>query len=558
MTMASRLPAFAAALLLMSCACAGGACAHEAAAPVEVTLLAINDFHGNLMPPPGGVRIADPSDRKQMLAVPAGGSAHMAALVKSLRAGRRNTLFVAAGDLIGASPLLSSLFHDEPTIDSLSLMGLDLATVGNHEFDKGRDELLRMQYGECHPDGGCKGPHRFRGAGFHYLAANVVDRTTGGTVFPPYEVREFDGIPVAFIGVILRDTPLIVTPAGTAGLVFRDEAETVNALVPELRGRGIEAIVVLIHEGGIPTGGYNECPGISGDIVDIVGKFDKAVDVVVSGHTHRAYNCRIDGRLVTSADRYGTMVTAIDLKLDPRSHDVVSATADNRIVRADGPSDPEQTALIAPYAARAEPLANRSAGTITGNLTRQPSRTGESVLGDIVADAQLEATRGDADGGAVIAFTNAGGIRLDILKKGDGAVTYADLFGTQPFRNDLVTLTLTGAQIKRALEQQWSDPTDPHMLQVSRGFRYRWDGSQPDGSRVPVESIRLNGQSIDLAGSYRVTVNGFLATGGDLFTAFRDGTERRVGIHDVDALDRYFGANSPISPGEPNRIQRID
>jgi 5'-nucleotidase len=555
-----KASAFAActAALVITVACVFGASAQEAGAPIEATILAINDFHGHLIPPPGGVRIIDPADRAHTVAVPAGGVEHLAALVKELRAGRKNTVFVAAGDLVGASPLLSSLFSDEPTIDSLSLMGLDIAAVGNHEFDRGRDELLRLQYGGCRRDGGCRGPHPFVGAKFHYLAANVVDRTTGGTVFPPYEVREFDGIPVAFIGLTLKDTPAIVTPAGTAGLEFRDEAETVNALVPELRARGVEAIVVLVHEGGIPTGGYNECPVISGDIVDIVKKLDKAVDVVVSGHTHRAYNCVIDGRLVTSAGMYGMMLTRIDLKLDPRTRDVVAATADNRIVRADGPSDPEQTALIAPYAERAKPLAERRAGFIAADLTRQPNRAGESVLGDIIADAQLAATSRKVDGGATIAFTNPGGIRIDVLKSGDGAVTFADLFACQPFRNVLVTLTLTGAQIRRALEQQWSDPTDPNILQVSQGFTYRWNGTRPGGARVPAETIMLDGKPVAPDGKYRVTVNGFLATGGDRFPVFREGTERTIGMLDVDALDSYFGAHSPISPGAPNRIERLD
>jgi 5'-nucleotidase len=555
MTRTSFFPTFAAVLLALS-TCAPGAPAQEAAAPVEVTILAINDFHGNLMPPPGGIQINDPSDRAKKITVPAGGSEHMATLVKQLRAGRKNTVFVAAGDLIGASPLLSSLFHDEPTIDSLSLMGLDLSSVGNHEFDKGKKELLRMQYGGCRADEGCKGPHPFHGASFRYLAANVVEKSTGRTPFPAYDIRNFDGVPVAFIGITLKDTPSIVTPAGTAGLEFKDEAETVNALVPELRERGVEAIVVLIHEGGIQSGDYNEC-GISGDIVDIVKKFDKAVDVVVSGHTHQAYNCMIDGRLVTSAHRYGTLVTRIDLKLDAASHRFVSATAENMIVRTDGQSDPEQTELIAPYDKYAKPLANRVVGMITADLTRRPTRAGESALGDVVADAQLAATHGDDDGGATIAFTNPGGIRID-LKKADGAVTYADLFSSQPFSNTLVTLTLTGLQLKRALEQQWTDPSDPDILQVSKGFSYRWDGTRPAGERVPIEGIVFNGQTIDPAAKYRVTVNGFLASGGDHFTAFVDGTERKIGTLDLDALVRYFGANSPISPGERNRIQRAD
>src|SRR6476619_6328118 len=316
----------------------------ETADTVDLRILAINDFHGNLRPPPGGIRIADPEDRTKKIVVPVGGSEHMATLVRQLREGHSNTIFVAAGDLIGASPFLSAMFHDEPTIESLSMMGLALSSVGNHEFDEGKDELLRMQNGGCHPVDKCQGPHPFEGAKFHYLAASTVEKSTGKTVLRPYEIREFEGIPVAFIGLTLKGTPNIISPASAAGLEFRDEAETVNALVPELKARGVEAIVVLIHEGGQPTGDYNECPGISGPIVDIVKRFDRAVDVVVSGHTHRAYVCEIDRRLVTSGDKYGTIVTAIDLKLDPVSRDIVSAKANNNIVRtASYAKNPDQT-----------------------------------------------------------------------------------------------------------------------------------------------------------------------------------------------------------------------
>src|ERR1700731_233193 len=357
---------------------------------VDVRILAINDFHGNLRPPSGGIPIADPADKTKKIAVAAGGAEYSATLVKQLRQGHSNSIFVAAGDLIGASPLLSAMFHDEPTIESLSMMGLALASVGNHEFDEGKDELLRMQNGGCHPVDKCQGPHPFLGAKFHYLAASTVDKSTGKTIFPAYEIREFEGIPVAFIGLTLKGTPNIVSPVGVAGLEFKDEAETVNALVPELKARGVEAIVVLIHEGGFPTGDYNECPGISGPIVDIVRKFDKAVDVVISGHTHRAYVCEIDGRLVTSGDKYGTLVTEIDLKPARATRDVVSAKADNVIVRTDAyPSDPEQTALLAAYDKFAAPIADRRAGVITATLSRAPNEARESALGDIIADAQL-------------------------------------------------------------------------------------------------------------------------------------------------------------------------
>jgi 5'-nucleotidase len=524
-----------------------------------VTILAINDFHGNLRPPFGGIGIADPNDTSKRIAVPAGGSEHMATLVKQLRVKRRHSVFVAAGDLIGASPLLSALFHDEPTVESLSLMGLEITAVGNHEFDEGKDELLRMQNGGCHPASGCNGPRKFLGAKFRYLAASTFDKGTGKTLFPAYEVKEFDGIPIAFIGLTLKATPNIVSPSGVVGLEFRDEAETINALVPQIRERGIEAIVVLIHEGGFPTGGYNECPGISGPIVDIVKKLDKAVDLVISGHTHRAYKCNIDGRLVTSADKFGTIVTEIEIELDRKTRDIVSAKADNLIVRTDTyAKDKEQTALIAAYDELVKPLAERPVGTITATLTRDEGPGGESVLGQIIVDAQLAATSGPHVGGAVIAFTNPGGIRASIPRSADGTVTFADLFAAQPFGNSLVTLTMTGAQIKAALEQQWLNQVKPRILSVSKGFSYTWDDRRARGDFVAAAGIMLDGRPIDPAGKYRVTVNGFLADGGDGFVAFTGGTEARIGPFEVGALEAYFKANSPMAPASLDRIRRAE
>ena len=557
--MRRKLPPALAALALFGAMQAPPPCSAEDAAPVDLRILAINDFHGYLRPPSGGIRISDPDDVTRKIAVPAGGAEHMATLVKELRRGRKNTIFVAAGDLIGASPFLSAMFHDEPTVESLSMMGLELASVGNHEFDEGKAELKRMQNGGCHPVDGCQGPHAFLGAKFHYLAASTIEKDTGKTIFPPYEIRQFDGIPVGFIGLTLKGTPDIISPTSAAGLEFRDEADTVNASVAELKARGVEAIVVLIHEGGFPTGDYNECPGISGAIVEITKKFDSAVDVVVSGHTHRAYVCQIDGRLVTSGDKYGTLVTAIDLKLDPKTRDVVSARADNVIVRSNSlPKDARQTALIEAYDKVSAPIANRRAGSITETLSRVPGAAGESALGDIIADAQLAATKADGNGGAVIAFTNPGGIRTDIVRKEDGAVTYAELFASQPFRNQLVTLSLTGGQIRNMLEQQWLDPRRPRILQVSKGFRYTWDAARPYGEHVIAASISLNGELVDPLRSYRVTVNNYLSVGGDGFTVLKEGTAQRFGVFDADALYTYFQANSPIAPVATDRIARLN
>jgi len=527
--------------------------------PVKVRVLAINDFHGNLRPPRGGIRIADKANPGKTINVDAGGAEHLATAVAELRRANPNHVFVAAGDLIGATPLLSALFRDEPTIESLGLMGLEIAAVGNHEFDKGAAELLRMQNGGCHPSEGCKGPYPFKGASFQYLAASTVDEKTGKTLLPAYKVKSFQGIPVAFIGLTLQATPSIVVPAGVAGLKFRDEADTVNELVPVLRKQGIEAIVVLIHEGGIATGDYNECPGISGPIVDIVKRLDKAVDLVVSGHTHRAYNCRIDGRLVTSADRYGTVVSAIDLVIDPKTGDITSAVADNVIARTSFAKDPRQTALIEQYEKLVVPLAKRVVGRIGAALPRNTNPAGESALGQVIADAQLAATRAPEDGGAQVAFMNPGGIRADLPLPVDGLVRYEDLFSVQPFYNNLVTLTLSGTQLLQLLEAQWLGQTGSgRILHVSRGFTYTWDASKPLGQRVVPGSVILNGQAVQPTGSVRVTVNSFVAGGGDNFAIFKEARNPRTGAMDVDALEAYVRNNPAVQPGALDRILRLN
>ena len=527
------------------------------AGPVEVKILAINDFHGNLRPPQGGIRIRDPQDAGKTVNVAAGGAEHLASAVSELRAKNPNHIFVAAGDLVGASPLVSALFHDEPTVEALNLMGLEVSAVGNHEFDHGPFELLRLQRGGCHPSDGCKGPQPFAGAKFRWLAASTVGTRSGQTLLPAYHVKRFQGIPVAFIGLTLKDTPQIVVPSGVAGLQFRDEVETVNALVPELKRQGIEAIVVLIHEGGLPTGDYDECPGISGPIVRIVEQFDAAVDLVVSGHTHRAYNCRIAGRLVTSADKYGTLVTEIDLVLDPASGDVREARARNLIVRNDRfAKDAAQTRLIEQYERLAAPLAKRSVGRAFAPLTRDESPAGEMPVGQLVADAQLAATSGD---GAQLALMNPGGLRATLAGDANGLVRYEDLFAVQPFYNNLVTITLTGAQLQRALEQQWLNQPRPRVLQVSRGFTYSWDAAKPPGERIVPGSMRLNGVAIEPQHRLRVTINSFLASGGDNFTTFKqEGQDARTGIMDIDALERYVAALGSIAPASLERIRRIN
>ncbi|SMC25336.1 5'-nucleotidase [Andreprevotia lacus DSM 23236] len=530
-----------------------------ASAPVEVKLLSFNDFHGNLKPG-GSVTVPDPTDASKTVSVKAGGIEYMATWIKTLRAKNPNNVVVSAGDLIGASPLLSALFHDEPTVEAMNELGLDLNAVGNHEFDEGSEELLRMQNGGCHKTDGCVGKASFSGAKFKFLAANVVDEKTGKTLFPAYNIKTFNGIKVAFIGMTLKGTPSIVTPSGVAGLKFLDEADTANKLVPELKAQGIEAIVVLLHEGGMQTGQFNECKGISGAIVDIVNRMDKAIDVVVSGHTHQSYNCQINGKLVTSANQYGRMISEIDLKLDPVTRDVIKSSANNVVVTNDVARDAVQTDLINKYDAMVKPLENRIVGKIGGTLTKAVNPAGESLLGDVIADAQLAATSDAKLGAAQIAFMNPGGVRADLTPDASGNVTYGLLFTTQPFGNSLVTLTVTGAQIKELLEQQFAgysnnQPYD-RVLQSSAGFTYSWDSSKPGGQKVDANSIKLNGVLIAPTATYRITVNNFMATGGDNFTVLIQGQNVLGGAQDIDALEAYIKARSPLAVPTLNRVTK--
>mgnify|MGYP000726954512 CR=1 FL=1 len=373
-----------------------------------------------------------------------------------------------------------------------------------------------------------------------------------------YEIKRFNGIPVAFIGMTLQGTPSIVTPAGVAGLTFKAEAETVNALVPELQKQGVEAIVVVVHEGGLQSGFYNECKGIAGPLVDIVNKLDKAVDLVISGHTHQAYNCNINGKLVTSAGQYGTLLSEIDLKLSPASRDVIEAKAANLIVKTDVARDAKQTSLIDKFVALVSPLENRVVGSASAVLSRSNNTAGESALGDIIADSQLAATAAAQFGAAQIAFMNPGGIRADITPAANGNVTYGQLFTVQPFGNSLVTLTLQGSQIKTLLEQQWQGQSSPRLLQVSSGFSYQWDNNRAVGDRVVPGSIKLNGVALDAAVNYRVTVNSFLASGGDGFSVLNSGSNRLGGAQDLDALEAWFKARAPVVPGPQNRVMRLN
>ena len=518
----------------------------------EVQLLAINDFHGNLEPPflrPTGTFI--------------GGVEYLDTHIAQLEATNHNTVVVSAGDLIGASPLLSGLFHDEPTIEAANAFGLDFNAVGNHEFDEGVDELLRMQNGGCHPVDGCQDGTPFDGADFEFLAANVAYKDGSGTIFPPYGVVSFRGARIAIIGMTLEGTPSIVSPSGIQDVTFADEADTVNALVERLQQRRIETIVVLVHEGGYPSAFDNTCPGISGPILDIVERTSDAVDLFITGHTHQAYNCVVDGRPVTSAYQYGGMVTDIDMTINQATKDPVAISVNNVLVTRDVAPAADQTANIAKWDEFAAEVRTRVVGSITDDILRAPNAAGESLLGDRIADAQLWATS-DVQG-AQVAFMNPGGIRADLVydnqaaSEAAGEVTFGEVFTVQPFQNTLVSMDLTGAQIDTLLEQQFDNPQagSNRILQVSEGFSYSWSASAPTGDKVDPTSIMLNGEVVDPAATYRITANSFVADGGDNFAVMTQSTNRFSGAVDSEAFADYVGAESPLTPGPGDRITML-
>jgi 5'-nucleotidase len=558
-----RLLAFASLALLSGCATVP----HAPAGPIEVQILAINDFHGNLEPPRNAIEVTlgDGSVAK----VPAGGVAYLAGAVKALRQGQKRSVTVSAGDMTGASPLVSALFLDEPSVAAMNLVGVEYNAVGNHEFDKGSAELLRMQSGGCAkhtPRDPCR-VEPFAGARFRYLAANVI-KQDGATLFPGTGIKDFGDVQIGFIGMTLKETATLVTPAGVAGLTFADEAATANAAVPALKAAGADAIVLLIHQGGRTKGGYNDknCPGLEGDILPIIDRLDPAIGVVLSGHTHAAYICeraRAGGGapiLLTSAGRYGTLITDLRLVVDP-VRGLVARKADNVIVQGEGfgtvamsnaaprfDADPATKRLVDRYAAAAKPEAARVVGRLSALVTRTLDADRESSAGNLIADAQLAAGRG---AGAQIAFINSGGVRTDLTPAADGSLTFGDLFAMQPFGNNVVVKTLGGEQLKALLEQQFASGANsaaqPNMLLPSRGFAFDYDLSKPAGQRIV--RMALGGRPIDPAGSYRVAVNNFLASGGDNFTVLASGTDGVDAGTDVDALEAYVrsGANAPAT-----------
>ena len=538
---------------------------------IKLQLLAFNDYHGHVESTTAGT----------IEGAPAGGGEYLSAKLTELRKGKRNSLTVAAGDLIGGSPAFSGLFHDEPSVETLNEMGLDISGVGNHEFDEGVTELLRMQNGGCHPEDGCYFPDDpYAGADFKWLAANVVNEETGKTVLPPYKIKKVNGVKVAFIGMTLEGTPALVAAAGIQGYDFRDEAETANKLVPKLRRKGVQAIVVLLHEGGSqtpPPGDVDACAGISGPIVAINDALHPEIDAIITGHTHLPYNCRLldpNGRprIVTSAYSYGRVVSEINLVLFKRSGEVNRrrSIAVNHVVdQASLTPDPAISAILAKWQPLYDESGNTPVGTITADINRGgvegSDRGVESAAGNLVADAQLWATSAN---GADLALMNPGGVRSDLLYaesdgEGDGVVTFGEAFTFQPFGNTLVTYPMTGAQIVSVLEEQCqplgSDRPFLH-LGVSEGFTYDLATTIDAGdcTSVTVSNVMLNGVALDPAASYVVTVNNFLADGGDNFGTFATITAPRLdGGNDLLAFTNYLGTFSPVAPPPTDRVNEL-
>lgn len=548
-------------------ACAAPMAGGDANGPVEIGIVGINDFHGSLEPPRQAVNVAD--GKGGFVGVPAGGAAWLASAVDSIRARHPLSMTVSAGDMISASQLASSLYLDEPAIGVMNRIGVDFNAVGNHEFDNGQQELLRKQNGGCEKFT-AKEPcalEKFTGATFKYLAASTR-RADGSTLFPATGLKTFGSgkrtVTVGVIGLTLKGTPNLVNPTGIQGLTFADEADTINAAVPALKAQGADAIVVLIHEGGRTKGDPDPqgCNDFAGDIRPILDRLDSRVDVVVSGHTHWSYVCDYGQLnpakpfLLTSAGVYGELVTDITLQIDPVAGRVVSKKAQNVIVQSlpykGTRGEIGNTALfpvfqpradiaqyVAKYVEASKEYTQRPIGKIDRPAPKNEGADGGAggPLGNLIADAQLGATR---DKGAQIAFMNPFGIRAPLVPGEDGTLTFGDIYLCQPFGNNVVTESMTGAQIKAVLEEGLDDTGPKQALAPSTGFAFRYDPARPAGDRIV--TITLDGKPLDMAKTYRVTVNGFLGLGGDGFSGFVGKPDTVTGPTDIDALESWIKA----------------
>ncbi len=546
--------ALGAALLLSGCASAP-------VRPLEINLVALNDFHGNLEPskytytPPGST---------QPRTIQAGGIDVLKGALDTFRKDDPDLLFVAAGDLVGASPAASSMFADEPSIEALNRMGLVASSLGNHEFDQGPKELLRQQHGGCdspRPAKACRLSPDFKGAGFTYLAANVVDAQTGKTLVPGWRIVDVKGVKVGLIGAVLHDLASVTIASSIKGLAIEDEAASINAVLPVMRAQGAQVFVVLIHEGGFADQPYDkaDCDTLHGPIVAITKQLDPAIRLVISGHSHTGYLCKVDGKVVTQADAYGHLLSRIRLTLDPATKAVQDIQVRNVVMAPDAfQPDASLSAYLADVRAKSRAALAKPVARVQGTLSRKENPAGESVLGGVIADAAVAATR---DQGAQVGFMNPGGIRKDLETGEGGIVSFGQAQAVLPFGNTLVVMDLTGAQLRRVLEQQWDRPaaSSPSVLAVSSSLTYDWDGTQPAGRRTA--NVKVDGKALDDNKVYRVVANNFLAEGGDNIPMFAKGTRRvETGLRDLDALIAYLQKHPEaggMSLTAPQRIRKV-
>jgi len=585
--------------IVIACALAAATFASAIAAdlpdPVPVRLIGINDFHGSLETANTTISLADPGAAAgaPKVNVAVGGAAALAGMVQRLRAGSPYSFMLAGGDLVGAAPLVSSLFRHESTVEILNDIGLEASSFGNHEFDQGFAELQRLVKGGCAPNdpgnpaASCvRSP--FGGARFQYLGANVVD-ASGKPVAPAYVIKRFAGIPVGIIGAVTRTTPQLVMPSGIEGLRFIDEAEGVNRAADELRAKGVRAMVAVFHEGfELGTegkrGDWNDttCPEAHGPLLDIARRLAPEIKVVFSGHSHQGYRCEVGGRLLIQGTSHGRGISVVDVELDRATGAMLPPVRSINLPLLNEKTDPAQrerlaAATPAPFAAvlrevrpdiaiaekvavyskLAAPKANRQVPTIGGTFMRGPKIDSrgdriDSPAGRLVADAQLAATR---KLGVQVAFMNPAGIRSPLTCKGTPPcpVTYGDVFVMQPFGNSLVLMTLTGRELKALLEAQ-SLTDDRSVMNPSAGFTYTWQTDAPQGERI--RDVLLDGKPLDLDANYRISVNSFMAEGGDGFVLLRNGRDRKGGGQDLDALIAYLEAATRIPNPEP-RIKRL-
>ncbi|MGA7148920.1 MAG: 5'-nucleotidase C-terminal domain-containing protein [Microbacterium sp.] len=558
------------------------------AAPVEVQFLATNDFHGRLVDNPTGAEA---------------GAAVLAGAVKQLRAANPNTVFAAAGDLIGASTFDSFIQHDKPTIDALNEAGLEVSAVGNHELDQGYDDLVNRVMAPYHAT-----DNPYGGAEWEYIAANLKMRATGDDAVPATWIKEMGGVQVGFVGAVTEELPALVSPGGIAEIQVTGIVESVNTEAAALVAEGADLVVMLVHEGAPSTNCATMDDG--GPWASIINNVSPDVDAIVSGHTHLAYNCSFpvaqwatDGRAVTdrpvvSAGQYGSNLNQLLYTVDGDTGEV-SAKAQNLITLEAAnvpkfPADPATAQIVADAVAVAKVEGAKPLGLVAGAFNRaqlsttnaqgvpNENRGGESTLGNLVAEVQQWATEAPESGAAEIAFMNPGGLRADMrgTDPGDGTyprtLTYRQAADVQSFANTLVNMQLTGAQIKTVLEQQWQRnafnqlPTRPFLrLGVSEGFEYTY--TQETVTETPIDNpatpdvdeslavytapqgtvtgMWLHGDPIDLARIYSVTANSFLSTGGDNFFEFANGANRRdTGKVDLTAMVDYMAAFAQTTP----------